>query len=58
MNIFAEQGYSGNQLKLLNEMRMYLRLLTVSDMTFADGQQIRPKVFWGVKEEEYQHSFQ
>ena len=37
MPLFAAQGYSGNDLRLLNQCRCYLRAVTTADISVADG---------------------
>jgi len=45
MRIFIRAGYRGEQLRLLNEIRMALRVITVGDIANADGHSIRHSAF-------------
>ena len=37
MPIFVRAGYRGKQLRVLNEVRLFLRALTIADIASADG---------------------
>ena len=41
MPIFARAGYRGKQLRILNEVRLFLRALTVADIASADGARVQ-----------------
>ena len=40
MSIFISAGFRGEELKLLNEIRMSLQAITIADITTADGRSI------------------
>ncbi len=48
MDFFIEQGFSANVLGTLNRCRLYLQVLTLSDIVSADGLCIVPDVFIGI----------
>ena len=41
MNCFIQYGFKGRELRLLNELRMSIQAITVSDIATADGRSIR-----------------
>ena len=45
MSLFSNCGYKGEELRLLNEIRMALQIITISDIATADGNSIRQSVF-------------
>lgn len=47
MQIFADQGYRGNDLKKLNICRMFLHATTLADITTIDGKAITSRAFDG-----------
>ena len=47
MEVFAQHTYSDTQLRLLNECRMYLRAVTLSDICEASGRNIREAALAG-----------
>jgi hypothetical protein len=48
MDFFIEQGFSANVLGTLNHCRLYLQVLTLSNIVSADGLCIVPDVFIGI----------
>ena len=46
---FVHAGYKSNELILLNRMRIYLRVATVADLVQADGKEVKPEVWHGIK---------
>jgi len=44
MSLFSNSGYKGEELRLLNEIRMALQIITISDIATADGNSIRHSV--------------
>lgn len=47
MSAFAKAGYRGNDLATLNQCRMFLRTITLSDLCTADGKYITYDAFHG-----------
>jgi len=47
MDHFIAQGYSASKLRLLNQCRLYLQVITLADITSADGKHIILDVFIG-----------
>ena len=48
MTLFATFGYSGTRLARLNECRMWLKAITVADITNADGRTITLNLWNGI----------
>jgi hypothetical protein len=47
MEIFQMHNFSSNQLRYLNHCRLFLQVITLSDITSADGQQILSNAMQG-----------
>jgi hypothetical protein len=47
MDHFIAQGFSASKLRLLNQCRLYLQVITLADLTSADGKHLIPDVFIG-----------
>jgi hypothetical protein len=48
MDYFVEEGFSAAMLGALNRCRLYLQVLTLADISLADGSCIIPDVFQGI----------
>ena len=48
MELFAQHTYSAQDLKTLNECRMYLRAVTLADICTADGKEVSMAAFDGI----------
>ena len=44
MDIFSNQGYNKNKLRAINRCRIYLRVITLSDIGTYDGKTICPEI--------------
>ncbi len=47
MSAFLHQGYGPQQLKILNDCRMFLKVITLSDITTSCGTRLKPSVVEG-----------
>ena len=47
IDTFRHNGYSDDQLQLLNMVRIYTKVTTLSDMVSGDGRYLLAFVFWG-----------
>jgi hypothetical protein len=47
MHTFMLQGYSSKELRLLNQVRNFLRAVTLADITTADGRSLAPGILEG-----------
>lgn len=47
-DIAVEAGYKGEELKLINDARMYMKICFVSEMCTGDGKNILPQVYKGI----------
>ena len=45
MLVFVAAGFRGRELRLLNEIRLFLQALTVADIATADGRRIQQSVY-------------
>ena len=51
MENFVRHGFRDRALKMLNEMRMFLKVITVANITTADGVEITPEAWQGIPNE-------
>ena len=51
MDEFVKAGYGGKSLKNLNECRMFLHAVTLSDIASADGEEITSHAWNGIRED-------
>jgi hypothetical protein len=47
MYSFMQQGYNNKELQLLNQVRTFLRAVTLTDITTADGRSLAPGILEG-----------
>jgi hypothetical protein len=58
MEKFISEGYKGTQLRDLNHCRKYLRVITLADITTADGKKISANVWKGTPPQQLWHSYE
>jgi hypothetical protein len=57
INLFITFGYSGYKLVQLNKCRMFLKAITVADITTADGKFVTSNTWAGTQDNQQCHDF-
>ena len=57
MPLFVKGGFTPEELKVLNECRMFLHAITLADITVADGRTLHPQSYEGVRRESRLHEY-
>jgi hypothetical protein len=58
MDVFLAHGYTGNNLKMLNNCRMWLKTITTADVTTADGKYLTLDSWNGKRIDSRCHNYQ
>jgi hypothetical protein len=58
MPLFVDLGYQGATLRQLNDCRKYLRVLTLADITTADGTKLLPSIWQGTPPPQTWHKYE
>ncbi len=58
MEEFVRNGFKGHELRKLNECRMFLEVVNLSEITTVDGKKITPQSWKGVKQKNRLNSIQ
>ncbi len=58
MSLFADAGFTGESLRVLNQCRRFLRATTVADLVRANGDQLCEDAWWGRRNDSRRSSYQ